>query len=410
MLFRSDKRRLRDKLSALSLELDRYLARDYGIDPNKAKAFAAWRESHQPLHWFAEFYGVMREGGFDVVIGNPPYVATRKITGYTVLGYKTAACTDIYAWCLERVIDIASKKAWTGMIVPLSLSFSGDFGDLRQMLYERYQGNWFSHFAKRPSMLFSGVQVRNAIHIGHVGGGTEKSFTTKLHRWHSEARSHLFNQLCYSEFRVNSWTCIPKAQGDALLRLFESKNASSQRLHSVFSRRPTNFPIYFKKIGYNWISFGEFIPPAYDPKGRLIAQNEFGVAYVNSNSERQLALLLLNGRIAFTFWILVGDDFHLTKGNFAELPFDFSKISKVAKNELARLAVELSVQMKESIVFMNMHGKRLGNFNATLCRSITAQSDRIFANEFGLTPIWDEFDLLHSQIVRSAAEGEDEDE
>jgi hypothetical protein len=65
---------LRDKLSALSLELDRYLARDYGIDPDKAKAFSAWRESHQPFHWFAEFYGVMREGGFDVVIGNPPYV------------------------------------------------------------------------------------------------------------------------------------------------------------------------------------------------------------------------------------------------------------------------------------------------------------------------------------------------
>ena len=108
-----DKRRLREKLNALSLELDRYLTRDYGIDPDRAKAFNAWRESHQPLHWFAEFYGVMREGGFDVVIGNPPYVATRKITGYTVLGYKTAACTDIYAWCLERVIDIASKKART---------------------------------------------------------------------------------------------------------------------------------------------------------------------------------------------------------------------------------------------------------------------------------------------------------
>ena len=112
-----DKRKLRDKLSDLSLELDRYLARDYGIDPDKAKAFAAWRESHQPFHWFAEFYGVMREGGFDVVIGNPPYVATRKITDYSVRGYKTADCTDIYAWCLERVIDIASKKARTGMIV-----------------------------------------------------------------------------------------------------------------------------------------------------------------------------------------------------------------------------------------------------------------------------------------------------
>lgn len=404
-----DKRRLREKLNALSLELDRYLARDYGIDPDKAKAFNAWRESHQPLHWFAEFYGVMREGGFDVVIGNPPYVATRKITDYSVLGYKTAACTDIYAWCLERVIDIASKKARTGMIVPLSLSFSGDFDDLRQMLYRRYQGNWFSHFAKRPSMLFSGVQVRNAIHIGHIDGGGDKSFTTKLHRWHSEARAHLFNQLCYSEFNMKAWNCIPKAQGSALLRFFESKNVSSQKLHSVLSRRSTNFPIYFKKIGYNWISFGEFIPPAYSPTGKPIEQNEFGVAYFNSRSEREIALLFLNGRIAFAYWILVGDDFHLTKGNFAEIPFDFSKISKDVKNELSQLAVKLTNQMKDSIVFMTMHGKRLGNFNATLYRSITEKSDQIFANELGLAPVWDEIELLHSQIVRTAAE-EDADE
>ena len=74
-----DKRKLRDKLSALSLELDRYLAHDYGIDPDDTDIFSAWRTSHQPFHWFAEFYGVMREGGFDVVIGNPPYVAKNKI-------------------------------------------------------------------------------------------------------------------------------------------------------------------------------------------------------------------------------------------------------------------------------------------------------------------------------------------
>ena len=136
-----DKRTLRDKLKGLSVELDRYLAHDYGINPSNAKAFADWRASHQPFHWFAEFYGVMREGGFDVVIGNPPYVAKRRVTGYTVKGYATEDCTDIYAWCLERVIAIAHAKAYTGMIVPLSLSFSGDFDVLRKLLYTRYHAN-----------------------------------------------------------------------------------------------------------------------------------------------------------------------------------------------------------------------------------------------------------------------------
>lgn len=401
-----DKRKLRDKLNGLSLELDRYLAQDYGINPKKKEEFAAWRASHQPFHWFAEFYGVMRDGGFDVVIGNPPYVATRKISDYTVKGYETSACTDIYAWCLERVVDVASRKARTGMIVPLSLSFSGDFSDLRDFLYRKCQKNWFSHFAKRPSMLFSGVQIRNAIHIAAIGDAADNALTTKLHRWHSEARSHLFEQLCYSSFQLKLWSCIPKVQGDLVIKSFEKKNSSSIRLQSIFSRRATKFPIYFKKIGYNWISFGEFIPPAYDQRGKEIEQNEFGVAYVNTAIERDLALLLLNGKIAFSYWILVGDDFHLTKGNFVDLPFNFTKLKEASKSRLLELAIELKIKMKESVVYMTMHGKRLGNFNSTLCRSITEKSDQIFAEEFDLISVWDEIELLNSQIVRVAGEVE----
>ena len=36
--------------------------------------FAQWQKSHQPFHWWIEFYGIMKRGGFDVIIGNPPYV------------------------------------------------------------------------------------------------------------------------------------------------------------------------------------------------------------------------------------------------------------------------------------------------------------------------------------------------
>ncbi|MCL4470951.1 MAG: SAM-dependent methyltransferase [Gammaproteobacteria bacterium] len=98
-----DKRKLRDKLNGLSLELDRYLAYDYGIGPDNASAFAAWRASHQPFHWFAEFYGVMREGGFDVVIGNPPYVEYSKVRStYSIHRFHTEDSGNLYAFTIER--------------------------------------------------------------------------------------------------------------------------------------------------------------------------------------------------------------------------------------------------------------------------------------------------------------------
>jgi methylase of polypeptide subunit release factors len=44
----------------------------------------------RPFHWFVEFFGIMQNGGFDVIIGNPPYVEYEKVsTTYKLNGYNT---------------------------------------------------------------------------------------------------------------------------------------------------------------------------------------------------------------------------------------------------------------------------------------------------------------------------------
>lgn len=73
--FADAKLELRRRLDGLAHELDRYLASEYGIQSFGVKEdlapFSKWRAAHQPFHWFVEFYGIMKRGGFDVVIGNP---------------------------------------------------------------------------------------------------------------------------------------------------------------------------------------------------------------------------------------------------------------------------------------------------------------------------------------------------
>ena len=46
------------------------------------------RASHQPFHWYVDFYPLMAAGGFDVVIGNPPYLEFRQVD-YRISGYET---------------------------------------------------------------------------------------------------------------------------------------------------------------------------------------------------------------------------------------------------------------------------------------------------------------------------------
>ncbi|MHB0984605.1 MAG: Eco57I restriction-modification methylase domain-containing protein [Sulfuricella sp.] len=404
-----DKRKLRDKLNGLSLELDRYLAHDYGINPDNASAFAAWRASHQPFHWFAEFYGVMREGGFDVVIGNPPYVAKNKITSYSLRGFQTQSATDIYAWCLERSAALLQATGHTGMIVPLSLAFSGDFDDVRKLINQAYPRNWVSSYAKRPSMLFSGVQIRCVIQLS-TKAGTKVSQTTRLHRWYGSARESLFSVLSYSQYNPEQWGYLyPKLPTAPLIRQFEKCLLAKRTLGEAMSRKPTSFLLYFKKIGYNWLSFGYSQPPAFDVTGAPIEQNEFGIVYFVSELARDLALLLLNGKITFTFWVAVGDDFHLTKGDFAGLPLSLNNLNESDTLQLKSLVEPMKSALEKSVTYMTMHGKSLGNFNLTKCRHVTDKSDAIFARAFGFDKVWDDVELLFSQTVRSDVGADDEE-
>ena len=73
--FHQAKKALAGELADLNSQLTTYLVQsNYLRDSATPSEFAAWKKSHQPFHWAAEFYDTMQSGGFDVVIGNPPYV------------------------------------------------------------------------------------------------------------------------------------------------------------------------------------------------------------------------------------------------------------------------------------------------------------------------------------------------
>lgn len=405
-----DKRYLRAKLDSLSLELDRYLARDYGIDAAKSQKFGAWRQSHQPLHWFAEFYGVMQNGGFDVVIGNPPYVATSKITGYSVKGLETISCPDIYAWCLERVADISDIKARTGMIVPLSLSFTSDFSDLRSLLYRKYKTNWFSHFARIPAALFAAeVRVRNTIHIGARAGHVSSQYTTRLHRWFEAARPNLFSTLSYSKYEPAPWSGrVPKLNSNALILSYEKLFKTGGAVGLSLVRQPTKHKLYFKKTAYNWLAFSLDPPPCYDLKWKLLPDSNSAAVYFDSETQRDVAFLLLNGKLEFSFWVALGDDLNFPKWAFAELPTPLRHISAADEHLLRGYTKELQTAVSEAIVYKLNAGKHVGSFNLAKCRHITDKSDAIFARIYGFDTVWDDVELLYTQIVKTNFGTEDE--
>ena len=152
-----DKEHLRRRLDNLSGELDRHLASEYGVDPADSTTYAAWRGSHKPFHWFVEFYGIMSQVGFDVVIGNPPYVEYRTIRDlYSVRGLRTKICGNLYAMMMERSTCMV-RHGHIGMIVPVSGVCTDGYIALRDLLAAAGV-IVVSHFNDRPSRLFDGIE------------------------------------------------------------------------------------------------------------------------------------------------------------------------------------------------------------------------------------------------------------
>ena len=117
------KRNLQSRLNELRGELDALLAREYGVDASKSAPFRKWQASHQPFHWFVEFYAIMHNGGFDAVIGNPPYVEYSKVKDdYTIKGYETESCGNLYAFLTESSISLLNQTGRIGFITPISLT------------------------------------------------------------------------------------------------------------------------------------------------------------------------------------------------------------------------------------------------------------------------------------------------
>nr|MDA8186987.1 hypothetical protein [Dehalococcoidales bacterium] len=124
--FADAKHELRTRLKRLEDELNRYLAAEYGVDWRKKTVYEKWLNSHQPFHWFVEFHAIMSSGGFDVVIGNPPYVEYKDILSmYNVRNLATLSCSNLFAFVLERCYTLAVSQGRVGIILPLS-AFSTD--------------------------------------------------------------------------------------------------------------------------------------------------------------------------------------------------------------------------------------------------------------------------------------------
>ena len=390
--FHQVKDELHLRLTKLNSRLNDYLAKSYLPASASLAKIAAWKESHKPFHWASEFYGIVESGGFDVVIGNPPYVETSKIN-YGMNGFSSAK-GNLYSYFMEKSAkSLLQDGGDFGMIVPISLPSTQRQANLRKFLSDRFPFLLVANFADRPGSLFSGVHQKVSIALG--GKSSSKGFyTTNFLHWYgrtnSGERENLLERLHYQE-SDSSLFAWPKF-GQAIERKIWQKICSAPPAPLfVKSRRTGDDIFYLNKRLMFWVKC------FHAPK----ASKEFK-SYQATGCPAASLIAAFNSSTFFWFWEVVSDGWDLLNNEKHNFRFAVKGEGEAA---LVRLARELEDDLEAKKAHVGTVQTDYEYYHHK-SKPIIDEIDKILAKHYGFSA--EELDYIINYDYKYRMSGGDE--
>lgn len=409
LVFKQAKHDLRERLFILNDKLNRRLfLATTGYQPKEGedftltKAYRDWLASHQPFHWLAEFYQIIEGNhGFDVIIGNPPYVGyTRKnketgkavIETYRVANYyKTLPSSNLYAFTIERSKDLLRSEGREGMIIPISAFANDSMSSLQELVKHNYGNKWISTFHQRPAQLFEGVLQRLCILLTDRTA-SDNIFTSGIYRWYSHTRSILFQNVSYAKSDQTKQQHIIKVGTKIELSIF-SKYSKHKRTADYLAVNPNQNNVYYRTAGGGyWVTFlnGEFDCEAVSNKHTSIQQ-----AY-----NAKVLTAAYNSNLFWWYYAINYDLFNFKDYMIFGFQFDYTQ---KYENEIVSLSNDLESNLRNNALFYDINSKTKGinrtvTYQKSNSKSIMDEIDTVLACHYGFSD--EELDFIINYDIK----------
>jgi hypothetical protein len=412
--FAAAKADVQKRLIELRSELDAYLSGDYRVPARDRAALKRWRESHRPFHWFVEFYGIMQQRGFAVVMGNPPYRELREVTEYNIRGLSTTDTKNLYAPMLERWLQLCDSGAYMGAIVPVSSISTEGYSSLQKIEFRL--PCHISSFDDRPSRLFDGLEhIRLSIHlVRNSAVNAPAIFASECLRWSSEEREQLFSRVQYQSVQPTLLpSSLPKISRDIESSILKKMWADTQSIGMQEFRQGEQVVYYSRKMA-SFLQVLDFVPKVLDGKGKLRPPSEFKELRFSSQPEARVAFCVLNSTL-FRWFINVFSDFrHLNRREIEGFHCDLKKTFNEAPEFWKETSRALSRRLQSTSEMRKMTFQH--DALTVQCiipkhaKSIIDEIDSQLASHYGFTA--DELDFIvnYDFKYRVGMEAEDEAE
>lgn len=388
------KRGLEKSYSGLRSAADDYYAECTGMG---ADEFESWSLRAKPFHWVIEFPSVFAKGGFDVVIGNPPYIQRSKMSDEEkswIIGFSTSDFKDFYAVCYERSISLLNQQGRHAFIVMLSLSFGDTAKSLRKFIRSVGMSEWWSTYGRWPDGLFSGARVRNTILVlargSHTFASRHAILTTKSKPW-------LINQLDYAA-TTRSPEAAPVRGGIAQViaeRIVFGKPSVREEL-------PTS--VYVRPTASYWFPVVLEATPTLSESLQVVDKIDPSISVVKGASNISPVVLgaTLASKTAYLIWQSLGDDFHVNDRDYMNLVRHLADL-EIGEEEV-KLAQAILSGSRNAYFVSNNAGKGFLSVRWNKLRHLTDPFEKALLGKLGLGKEWRNLNIWYRQTMRSTRE------
>ena len=365
-----------------------------------------WLKSHQPFHWLAEYYDIINgNGGFDVIIGNPPYVEYNKkdkTTGlavsdiYKLHGYDTIECGNLYAYVLEKSLKISNMNSYKSMIMPLSL-VSTPRMKKAQMIMKDY-GVYGSFYAgdSNPSTLFSGVKSQLSIIV--MSKSITNSYSTNYVRWFEGYRQVLFNNICYNETQHSNEYF--KIGHNIEINILKKINSQNKNLSYYFSSIGDH-KFYYRNASGSYYRMFYTIPPRIIINGENQMSTTLKPVYCSIDED--IMVSICSSSLFHWYWTTISDNYHITQKEFVNFHFNYSSKDEINK-KLIDLNKSLMGDYQKNSVFREetqsstKQIRRVEIYYPRLSKPIIDEIDKVLAKHYGFTE--EELDFIINYDIK----------
>ena len=392
------KQTLRERLRTLGEELTRSLAGEYGVKVKDKSAYAEWVKSHQPFHWFVEFYGIVSKGGFDVVIGNPPYVVySPEKVAYKIKEdlFKTFSCKNLYALVCERSVQLTHKNSSLGLIVQLTALSSEKMPPLQDLLTNR--GLLVTpSFPRRPESIFNGVEMPVTILLSRPQ--TLAMFTSRISRFYTEERPYALNVLTLAghSFRLHGHR-VGKLGTVLEVKMLSKVNKAALQLDSL-TTVSSDHVLYYQEACRYWVKACKGYP-FFRRNGERMAPPHGRNIFFKSREACAFASCLVNSTLFYWVYSGFSDCEHINDALLRSFKVPDSWCNENWEALESRLASALKRNsQRKTICTKQGHKIEYDELDASKTKDIIDEIDRVLAAHYGFTD--EELDFIINYDIK----------